>query len=92
MTETKKDRVKRLQGVGIESSEIIGRQFINDKNVSECVRDIQIMMDKWDLRPLERDIVIKLLEKYENDRQLAKKQKEFMDNSIGGILNRFGLK
>jgi len=90
--ETKEDRIKRLRSAGIETNELIDKQFIKNENVSSCVREVQILMDKWNLRPLERDILIMLLGKYEKERQLAKKQKEFMDNSIGGILNRFGLK
>lgn len=90
MVETKKDRVKRMQSAGIETNDMIDRQFISDKNLSECIREVQILFDKWKLRPLERDIVIMMVGKYEKDRRLSQKQRGLFDNLLGKTLERFG--
>jgi hypothetical protein len=83
----KVDRIKRLQSIGEEVNETIGKQFVSDKNLSECIREIQVQFDKWDLRPLERDIVIRMLQKYEKDRKLAEKMKE-VEGKAAGLAGR----
>jgi len=94
MSETKQDRIKRMQSAGIETNEMIDRQFIMGKNLSECIREIQIQFDKWNLRPLERDLVIQMLGKYEKDRRMAEKMKGVEGKAMGlagNILKGFGL-
>jgi len=94
MSETKEDRIKRMQSAGIETNEMIDRQFIMGKNLSECIREIQMQFDKWNLRPLERDVVIMLLKKYEKDRQMSEKMKKVEGKAMGlagNILKGFGL-
>lgn len=90
MTESKEDRIKRLQSARIETNDMIDRQFIMDKNLGECIREIQTQFDKWNLRPLERDVVIRLLRKYELDRRMVKKTKGMFDNLLGQTMARFG--
>lgn len=83
MSEAKEDRVKRMQSAGIETNEMIDRQFIMDKNLTECIREIQIQFDKWNLRPLERDLVIQMLRKYEKDRKISERMKGVEGKAMG---------
>jgi len=90
MSETKEERVKRMRSAGIETNEMIDRQFIMDKNLSECIREIQILFDKWNLRPLERDVVIRMLQKYETDRRMNTKTKGMFNDFLGKTMARLG--
>jgi len=90
MSESEKDRAKRLKSVGIETNEMISKQFIEDKNLSECIREIQILFDKWNLRPLERDVVIRMLDKYEKDRSMKGKTQGMFDNLLNQTMARIG--
>ncbi len=86
------DRIKRLQKSEIVTDEKAGRQFIANETLTNCIRELQIKLDEWNLRPLEKEIVIMLLGKYEKDRQISKKQSDFMNKNVGGLLGKLGLK
>lgn len=90
MSETKEERAARLEIMGIESNEMINKQFLADKNLSECIRNVQILFDRWNLRPLERDIVIMMLKKYEGDRKMAKKSKGMFDGLLNETMDKIG--
>ena len=85
------DRIKGVQKSGIVTDEKASKQFIANKTLTNCIRELQMKLDEWSLRPLEKEIVIMLLGKYEKDRQINKKQSEFMDKNVGGLLSRFKL-
>lgn len=69
----------------------MSRQFINDENIDLCLREMNELMKKWKLRPLERDIVIQICQKREKEMQMSAKSSEMMNIGIGKIKERFGL-
>ena len=86
------DRIKGLQKSGIVTDDKADKQFIANETLTNCIRELQIKLDEWSLRPLEKEIVIMLLSKYEKDRQISKKQTDFMEKNVGGLLGKLGMK
>ena len=85
------DRIKGIQKSGIVTDEKASKQFISNETLTNCIRELQMKLDEWSLRPLEKEIVIMLLGKYEKDRQINKKQDDFIDKNVGGLLSKFNL-
>ncbi len=78
---------RKLQQDGIETNGTLGQQFILNQTLGECLREIQRLMDKWELRPLEKDILIMLLNKFEGDKRMAEKSKALMGGT-GSIIKK----
>ena len=76
--------------LNVETDETEGRQFIKDATIGECVREIQALFKQWELRPLERELVLKVLLKEEAKMQQMKMSREVMGGSLGMVNKMFG--
>ncbi len=85
----KEREIRNLQD-GTETDSLIRKQFIHDQALGECMRKIQTLMNDWELRPLEREMLLIVLLDHEKASKQMRVGNSMLKNSVGLVKQMLG--
>lgn len=81
-----------MKQLDVESDDTRGNQFVKNATLGECLRHIQkLMWEEWDLRPLECEILLTFLLKFEKEKRQREISNKIAKNTFDGVLGRLGV-